>query len=84
MDVETFPLIEIQNDLRILRLALEAFESRVSQLLSKQQEAVTDDHPKKFADLKGIWAGVALSYEEIKATECKIPDVASNLVSTVW
>jgi hypothetical protein len=46
MDVETFPLLEIQNDLRILRLALEALESRVNQLLSKQQETVADDRPK--------------------------------------
>jgi hypothetical protein len=29
VDVETFPPIEIQNDLRILRLALEALESKM-------------------------------------------------------
>ena len=74
MDVETFPLLEIQNDLRILRLALEALESRVNQLLSRQQETVADDRPKKFTDLEGIWAGVDFSYEEIKAAEYKVPE----------
>jgi hypothetical protein len=29
VDIETFSLIEIQNDLRILRLALEALESKM-------------------------------------------------------
>lgn len=74
MSVETISLIEIQNDLRILRLALDALQAKVDQLLSKQQEAAAERRPTKLTDLKGIWAGADFSYEDIKAAEYKIPE----------
>lgn len=74
MSVETFPLIEIQNDLRILRLALDALQTKMDRLLSRQQEDVADTRPMRLTDLKGIWGGVNFSYEEIKAAEYKIPE----------
>jgi len=74
MSVETVSLIEVQNDVRILRLALEALQTKISLLLSRQQEAVTETRPMCLTDLEGIWGGVDLSYEEIKAAEYKIPE----------
>ncbi len=74
MSVETVSLFEIQNDARFLHLALEALQAKISLLLSRQQEAVTETRPMCLTDLKGIWAGVNFSYEDIKAAEYKIPE----------
>jgi hypothetical protein len=74
MGVETAKLDEIQSDLRILRLALEALQAKVDQLLSKQQETGAEGRPTKFTDLEGIWAGANFSYEDIKAAEYKVPE----------
>lgn len=74
MSAETVSLIDIQNELRLLRLALDALDAKVAQLLSKQQEAASEGRPTRLTDLKGIWAGVDLSYEEIKAAEYKVPE----------
>ena len=74
MSVETISLIEIQNDARILHLALEALQTKISLLLSRQQEAVAETRPMCLTDLKGIWGGVNFSYEDIKAAEYKIPE----------
>ena len=74
MSVETISLIEIQNDLRILYLALDTLQAKMDRLLSKQQESAAEGRPTKFTDLKGIWAGADFSYEEIKAAEYKIPE----------
>jgi len=74
MSVETISLIEIQNDLRILRLALDALQAKVDQLLSKQPESVAEGRPMRLTDLEGIWAGADFSYEESKAAEYKVPE----------
>ena len=74
MDVETLSLIEVQNDLRLLRLALDTLQAKMDLLLSRQQEAVTETRPMCLTDLEGIWEGVNFSYEDIKAAEYKIPE----------
>ena len=71
MSVETVTLDEIQKDINILRLTLEALQSKVDQLRSQQQEATAKGRPVKFTDLEGIWAGADFSYEEIKAAGIK-------------
>ena len=67
MSLETVTLEEIQQDIDILRLALEVLQIKVDQLWSQQQEAGATGRPVKLTDLKGILGGVNLSYEEIKA-----------------
>jgi len=39
-----------------------------------QEGAKAEDRLTKFTDLKGIWKGANLSYEEIKAAEYKVPE----------
>ncbi len=73
MSLENVTLDEIQKDIDILRLALEALQVKVDQLRSQQQEARAKGRPVKLIDLKGILGGVNLSYEEIKAAEYRAP-----------
>lgn len=74
MSIETVSLFEVQNDARILHLALEALQTKINLLLSRQQEVVTETRPMCLTDLEGIWGGVNFSYKDIKAAEYKIPD----------
>ncbi len=74
MHVETVTLNEIQKDLRIVQMAVQALQHRVDELLSQRQEAITNNRPTKFTDLKGILGGINLSYEEIKAAEYQAPE----------
>ncbi len=68
-------LNQIQQDLRIAQMAIEALQTRMNELRSRVQErAKAEDHPTKFTDLKGIWKGANFSYEEIKAAEYKVPE----------
>lgn len=73
MSLENVTLDEIQKDIDILRLALEALQVKVDQLRSQQQQARAKGRPVKLIDLKGILGGVNLSYEEIKAAEYRAP-----------
>lgn len=73
MSLENVTLDEIQKDIDILRLALEALQVKVDQLRSQQQQARAKGRPVKLIDLKGILGGVNLSYEEIKAAEYWVP-----------
>lgn len=73
MSLENVTLDEIQKDIDILRLALEALQVKVDQLRSQQQQARAKGRPVKLIDLKGILEGVNLSYEEIKAAEYRAP-----------
>jgi cell division septum initiation protein DivIVA len=68
-------LDQIQRDLRIVQMAVEALQARVNELRSRVQEQTkTEGRPTKFTDLKGIWEGANFSYEEIKAAEYKVPE----------
>jgi len=68
-------LDQIQQDLRIVQMAVEALQARVNELMSRVQEQTkTEVHQAKFTDLKGIWEGANFSYEEIQAAEYKIPE----------
>lgn len=68
-------LNQVQQDLRIVQLAIETLQAKVNELMSRVQEgAEAEGHPTKFTDLKGIWEGANFSYEEIKAAEYKVPE----------
>lgn len=68
-------LDQIQQDLRIVQMAVEALQTRVNELMSHVQErAKTEGHLTKFTDLEGIWEGANFSYEEIKAAEYQVPE----------
>jgi len=68
-------LNQIQQDLRIAQMAIEALQTRMNELMSRIREgAKAEDRPTKFTDLKGIWKGANFSYEEIKAAEYKVPE----------
>jgi len=68
-------LNQIQQDLRIAQMAIEALQTRMNELRSRIREgAKAEDRPTKFTDLKGIWKGANFSYEEIKAAEYKVPE----------
>ena len=57
-------LNQIQQDLRIVQMAVEALQARVNELMSRvQEQAKTEGHPTKFTDLKGIWKGANFSNE---------------------
>jgi hypothetical protein len=66
-------LNQVLLDLRTVQMTVDALQTRVEELMSRVQEQA-EDRPKKFADLKGIWKGANLSYEEIKAAEYKVPE----------
>jgi cell division septum initiation protein DivIVA len=68
-------LNQVQQDLRIVQMAVEALQARVNELMSRVQEgAKAEGRPAKFTDLKGIWKGANFSYEEIQAAEYKVPE----------
>lgn len=68
-------LNQIQQDIRIVQMAIEALQAKVNELMSRvQEQAKAEDRPKKFTDLEGIWEGANFSYEEIKAAEYKVPE----------
>lgn len=68
-------LNQVQQDLRIVQMAIEALQAKVNELMSRVQEgAKAEGRPTKFTDLKGIWKGANFSYEEIKAAEYKVPE----------
>ena len=66
---------KIEQDLRLIQLAVEALQERLNKLKSHfHEQAKSKDRPTKFTDLKGILGGVNISYEEIKAAEYKVPE----------
>jgi cell division septum initiation protein DivIVA len=68
-------LNQIQQDLRTVQAVVETLQARVNELMARAQEgAKAEDRLTKFTDLKGIWKGANLSYEEIKAAEYKVPE----------
>jgi predicted transcriptional regulator len=68
-------LNQIQQDLRVAQMTIEALQAKVNRLMSRIQEgAEAEGRPTKFSDLEGIWEGANFSYEEIKAAEYKVPE----------
>ena len=68
-------LDQVQQDLRIVQMAVEALQARVNERMSCVQEgAKAEGRPTKFTDLEGIWEGANFSYEEIKAAEYQVPE----------
>jgi len=67
-------LDQIQQDLRIVQMAVEALQARVNELRSRVQEWAKAEGRPKFTDLEGIWEGANFSYEEIKAAEYQVPE----------
>jgi cell division septum initiation protein DivIVA len=67
-------LDQIQQDLRIVQMAVEALQARVNELMSRVQERAKAEGRPKFTDLEGIWEGANFSYEEIKAAEYQVPE----------
>jgi len=67
-------LIELDQELRILELAIQALRAKVDYLLAQTRKIETDGHLQKFTDLKGIWRGIDLSFEDIQAAEYKVPE----------
>jgi len=68
-------LNQVQHDLRIVQMAIEALQAKANELMSRVQEgAKTEGRPTKFTDLEGIWEGANFSYEEIKAAEYRVPE----------
>ena len=68
-------LSQIQQDLRVAQMTIEALQAKMNKLMSRIQEgAKAEDRPTKFTDLEGIWEGANFSYEEIKAAEYQIPE----------
>ena len=68
-------LDQVQQDLRIAQMTIEALQAKMNKLMSRIQEgAKAEDRPAKFTDLEGIWEGANFSYEEIKAAEYQVPE----------
>ena len=68
-------LDQIQQDLRVVQMAVESLQARVNELEFRIQEGTkAEGRPTKFTDLEGIWEGANFSYEEIKAAEYKVPE----------
>ncbi len=68
-------LDQVQQDLRIVQMAIESLQAKVNELRSRvQEEAKVEGRPTKFTDLEGIWEGANFSYEEIKAAEYRVPE----------
>ena len=67
-------LIELDQELRILELAIQALRAKVDYLLAQTRKIETDGRLQKFTDLKGIWRGIDLSFEDIQAAEYKVPE----------
>jgi len=53
MNVETVTLEDVQKDLHILQLAMDALRAKVDKLASKQGVAVKGNRPLNLTDLDG-------------------------------
>lgn len=67
-------VVELDQELRILELAIQALRAKVDYLLAQTRGIETDGYPRKFTDLKGMWRGIDLSFEDIQAAEYKVPE----------
>ena len=68
-------LNQIQQDLLVAQMTIEAVQAKVNRLMSRIQEgAEAEGRPTKFTDLEGMWEGANFSYEEIKAAEYQVPE----------
>ncbi len=67
-------LAELDREVRSLELAVYALRAKVDHLLAQAQEIEGNGRPQKFEDLKGIWRGMDLSFEDIQAAEYRVPE----------
>lgn len=65
---------EVDQELRILELAMQGLRARVDCLLAQTEKIEPDGRPRRFTDLKGIWRGIDLSFEDIQAAEYRVPE----------
>lgn len=66
---------QLQQDLRLLQSTVEALQAKLDALVIPLQEQVSAQGlPVRFAELEGIWVGMDLSLEAIKATEYQMPE----------
>ncbi|MBI3248486.1 MAG: hypothetical protein HYZ50_18445 [Deltaproteobacteria bacterium] len=67
---------QLQQDLRLVQSTVEALQAKVDALVAPLQEQVSAQgrRPVRFAELEGIWEGMDLSLEAIKAAEYRMPE----------
>ena len=75
MDTTLFDQVaQLQQDLRLMRMTVEALQTRVDELTAPlQEQAKTEGRPVWFTDLEGLWEGADFSLEAIKAAEYRVP-----------
>ncbi|MFQ5614766.1 MAG: hypothetical protein ACE5H9_21810 [Anaerolineae bacterium] len=66
-------MARVQRDLQLLRMAVEALQVRVDELVTDLQKQ-TEEPLVKFADLEGLWEGLDIGFEAIKAAEYQVPE----------
>lgn len=67
---------ELDQELRVLELALEALRTKVDYLLLQSNMIETNSSPSQLIGLKGIWHNLDLSLEEIQSAEYHLPEVS--------
>jgi hypothetical protein len=67
-------LAEIDQELRVIEMAVQALRVKVDQLRAGEQKALEQGRPTKFTDLEGLWAGVSFTEEDLEEAEYKVPD----------
>ncbi|OGO41002.1 MAG: hypothetical protein A2Z04_00760 [Chloroflexi bacterium RBG_16_57_9] len=67
-------LTELDREVRILELAIQTLRAKVDYLQAQMKKSEVNGRPQKFEDVKGIWHGVDLSFEDIQAAEYKVPE----------
>ncbi len=66
---------QLQQELRFVQSTVEALQAKLDALVVPLQEQVSaQGRPVRFAELEGIWEGMDLSLEAIKAAEYRPPE----------
>ena len=66
---------QLQQDLRLVQSTVGALQAKLDALVAPLQEQVSaQGRPALFAELEGIWEGMDLSLEAIKAAEYRMPE----------
>lgn len=66
---------QLQQELRFVRSTVEALQVKLDALIAPLQEQVSaQGRPVRFAELEGIWEGMDLSLDAIKAAEYRMPE----------
>ena len=65
---------DLDRELRIIEMAVEALRAKVNKLLEAEREAKKKKAPTSLIELKGIWKGANFTEEDIEEAKYKVEE----------